>query len=57
MVSAYKDATVLVIEALASIPGFEWDDDDLSDCAHAAVRTLEAAGWGPSAEEVADSTE
>ncbi len=45
--SAYKEATVLVIEALAGMPGFEWDDDDLADCARAAVKALEAAGWGP----------
>ena len=42
--SAYEEATELVIEALVSLPGFEWDDDDLADCAHAAVNALEAAG-------------
>ncbi len=45
--SAYKDAAVWVIEALAGIPGFEWDDDDLADCAQAAVKALEEAGWRP----------
>ncbi len=45
--SAYKEATVLVIGALAGMPGFDWDDDDLADCAQVAVNALEAAGWGP----------
>ena len=45
--SDHDHATALVIDALAGIPGFEWDDDDLADCAHAAVKTLEAAGWQP----------
>ncbi len=45
--SAYKEATVLVMEALVDMPGFEWDDDDLADCAQAAVKALEQAGWRP----------
>ena len=45
--SEYEDATALVVEALLDLPGFEWDDQDVINCAHTAVMTLEAAGWGP----------
>jgi hypothetical protein len=47
VVTEHDEAAALVAEALVILPGFEWDDQDLNDCAHAAVQALEAAGWRP----------
>ena len=43
----HDEAAALVVEALVGLAGFEWDDQDVTDCAHVAVQALEAAGWGP----------
>jgi hypothetical protein len=47
VVNEDDEAAALVVEALVALPGFEWDDREVTDCAHVAVQALKAAGWGP----------
>jgi hypothetical protein len=43
-----RTAAAMVAEALLELPDFLWDEQDLADCAEAAVQALQAAGWRPS---------